>query len=252
LSCETAITAPDPCRRRRRRRCAGQEERGGCAPRVLDSGRSFVRVGVLATGDTAVRAAHSLAAHPVVDDVVVIGPAKSKNFKVVETADECDLLVGAGAKAPAAARRLGAPLVWDGESAASGVSVWGASPQGLTLALASRETDPRLVALAHPAVRKGSDHKARFPDPLGKLETADSVYGDRHLAVARSPNQFAACLAIGADRRVTIVDDGAFLSGVALGAGVAAVGESPKPVWAAALAYLRTATEMGLVMAEDL
>jgi len=212
-----------------------------------------VRVGVLVTGDTAVRAAHSLAAHPVVDDVVVIGPATSKSFKVVETADGCDLLVGAGAKAPAAARRLGAPLVWDGEtSLVDGVSVWGASPEGLTLALASRETDPRLVALAHPAARKGSNHKARFPNPLGKLETADSVYCGLRLAVARSPNPFAACLAIGADRRVTIVDDGAFLAGVALGAGVAAVGEAPRPVWAAALAYLKTATEMGLVMAEDL
>lgn len=217
----------------------------------MDSGRPFVRVGILVTGDTAVRAAHSLAAHATVDDVVVIGPAKSRNFAVVDNVEGIDLLVGTGRQAPATARRLGVPLLWDGQSNVEGVAVWGASSQGLTVALASRETDPRLVATAHPDLRGGADHKARFPDPLGTLDVADTVYGGHRLAVAQSPNEFAACLAIGASRRVTIVDDGAFLSGVALAAAVDVATGEPRAVWEDALTYLNTATAMGLVMAED-
>lgn len=203
------------------------------------------------TGDIAVRAAHSLAAHPSVDEVVVIGPARSKSFEVVDSAEGCDLLVGSGPDAPRRASKHGVRLLWDGETPSTGVQVWGANPHGLTLALASRESDPRLVALAHPEVAGGEDHRARFPDPIGTLEVADTTYGGHRLAIATSPNQFAACLAIGADRRVTIIDDAAFLSGIALAAAVTVAGGSPRPVWDEALDYLRAATQMGLVMAED-
>ena len=50
---------------------------------------------------------------------------------------------------------------------------------------------------------------------------------------------------------MTIVDDGAFLSGICLAAGIAAVGDAPRPVWEASLDYLQAAVGMGLVMAED-
>lgn len=200
------------------------------------------------TGDVAVRAAHSLSAHPTVEEVVVIGPAKSKNFKVVDTAEGCDLLIGTGASAPEQAARLGVPLIWDGESAADAVAVWGANPSGLTLALAARETDPQLVAIAQPGAAGGSDHVARFPDPIGVLDVADTTYAGQRLAVGRSPNDFCACLAVGAARKVTIVDDGAFLAGIALAAGIAV---EAGPVWDSALPYLQTAMAMGLVMAED-
>lgn len=210
-----------------------------------------MRVGVLVTGDTAVRAAHSLQADPSVDDVVVIGPATSKNFEVVDTAEGCNYLVGTGSSAPAVARQHRVPLLWDGDSAEDGCAVWGASPSGLTLAIADREADPQLVAVAHPDLPAGSGRTARFPDPVGRVDVADAVYGGRHLAVGRSPNQFAASLAIGAGRRVTIVDDGAFLAGIALGAAIAAVADSPAPVWERSLPYLQAATAMGLVMAED-
>ncbi|MGC2241394.1 MAG: hypothetical protein WA726_11200, partial [Acidimicrobiia bacterium] len=65
----------------------------------------------------------------------------------------------------------------------------------------------------------------------------------------QSPNQFAACLALGTERKVTIIEDAAFLDGVALAAGaqVAETGE-PHAVWDRALPYLQTATAMGLVM----
>lgn len=198
------------------------------------------------------RAAHSLQAHPGVDEVVVIGPAKSKSFEVVDTAEGCDYLVGSGSSAPGLASKQGVPLVWDGDEPAEGVAVWGASPVGLAIALATREPDPRLVAVAHPAIDgDGSTRTTRFPDPVGRLGVRDVQVGGRPVALAASTNEFAACLAVGASRRVTVVDDGDFLSGVALAAGVAVADDTPAPVWERALPYLEAVTEMGLVMAES-
>lgn len=239
-----------------RSHCSGggsiEEQRPTVPNRGLAAGRPFVKIGVLVTGDTAVRAAHSLSGHPSVNEVVVIGPASSKSFKVVHTAEGSDFLIGTGPDAPMRARSHNVPLLWDGDSEEDGVAVWGANPRGMTLALASRESDPRLVAVAHPGLDEGSDHHARFPEPLGKLGVHDATYGGQRLGEAKSPNEFAACLAIGADRRVTIIDDGAFMSGIALAAAVEIASEAPKPVWADALPYLQAAMGMGLVMAEDI
>jgi hypothetical protein len=210
-----------------------------------------VRIGVLVTGDVAVRAAHSLTAYPDVDEVVVIGPARSRSFEVVESASGCDFLIGSGPDAPKRASKHGVPLLWDGEGQEAGTHVWGASPRGLTLAMASRESDPRLVAVAHPSLDGGRDHRARFPEPIGRLDVADTTYAGQRLATARSPNEFAACLTIGTDRRVTIIDDGLFISGIALAAAVAVIQGEPGPVWQSALPYLQAATKLGLVMAED-
>ncbi|MGD2060717.1 MAG: hypothetical protein PVF87_07630 [Acidimicrobiia bacterium] len=182
----------------------------------------------------------------------MIGPATSKSFEVVDSAESCDYLVGSGPTAPGLARQKGRPLIWDGDQAENGVAVWGASPVGVAIALASREPDPRLVAVAHPGIdSNGSTRTTRFPDPVGRLGVRDEQVGGRPIALARSNNEFAACLAVGAGRRVTVVDHGDFLSGVALAAGIAAVGETPAPVWERALPYLEAATEMGLVMAES-
>lgn len=211
-----------------------------------------MKVGLLVTGDTAVRAAHALQAHPGVASVVVVGPARSKSFQVVDHASECDFLVGNGPTAPDLARKHEVPLIWDGEGPEKGVAVWGASPTGLALALAAREPDPRLIAMAHPDIASSSTKRTtRFPDPVGKVGTFDATLGGRPIALAHSPNEFAACLAIGASRRVTVVDHGGFLSGVALAAGIAAANGSDRPVWEQALEYLEAATEMGLVMAES-
>lgn len=210
-----------------------------------------MRVGLLVTGDTSVRAAHSLQAHAGIDEVVVVGPAKSKSFEVVATTEGCDFLVGSGESAPDLAGKHGVPLIWDGEGPDARVAVWGASPIGLALALAARETDPRLVAVAHPDIETGSqDRTTRFPDPVGRVGVIDATLGEKPVAVGQSPNAFAACLAEGATRRVTVLDEGAFLSGIALAAGIAAAnGAASKPVWESALAYLEAATAMGLVMA---
>ncbi len=208
-------------------------------------------VGVLVTGDTAVRAAHSLSAHSSVDEVVVVGPARSKSFRVVPSAEECDFLVGTGPDAPSLARSQGVDLIWDGEWLEEGVVMAGCSPAGLALAISSREPDPRLVAVAHPDFAESSGHVVRFPDPVGAASVVDSTYANRRVAMAKSPNRFAACLAVGAGRSVTIVDDGAFLSGVALAAGIDVVDGQPRMVFDDALTYLETAAAMGLLMAED-
>jgi hypothetical protein len=106
--------------------------------------------------------------------------------------------------------------------------------------------------VAHPELPdKGTTRTTRFPDPIGRVGVIDGTVGGRPVALARSPNEFAACLAVGAGRRVTVVDHGGFLSGIALAAGVAAINGSSRPVWEAALPYLEAITEMGLVMAES-
>lgn len=211
-----------------------------------------MRVGLLVTGDTAVRAAHSLQAHPGVDGIVVIGPATSKSFAVVDSAESCDYLVGHGDSAPGLARKHGVPLIWDGDEPGDDIAVWGAGPAGLAVSLAAREPDPRLVALAHPEIDSGSTTRTtRFPDPIGRAEVFDAAIGGHPVALAHSPNEFAACLAVGANRRVTVVDHGAFMSGIALAAGLAVANGTARPVWDDALAYLEAATEMGLVMAES-
>ena len=213
-----------------------------------------MRLGLLVTGDISVRAAHSLAAHTTVAEVVVIGPARSKNFEVVDSVEGCDLLVGSGDVAITKARGTGVPLVWDGDSPQKGVAVWGANPKGLTLALASRETDPRLVAEAHPDNETGNGTPIRFPDPVGRIPASNEIYEGLPLALAKSTSEFAACLVESSARRVTVVDDAGFLSGVALAAAVdvAAGGDAAEtPVWESSLAYLQAATDMGLVMAED-
>jgi hypothetical protein len=218
----------------------------------VEPGLSSVRVGLLVTGDTSVRAAHSLAAHPGIDDVVVIAPAQSKSFEVVPDATGCDLLIGSGPSAPEMARRQGVPLVWDGVAPDRGVAVWGASPAGLAISLGSRETEPRLVAVAHADIAGDTfDNTTRFPDPVGRVGVTQTRLGDMPVAQGRSPNEFAACLVVGNSRRVTVVDHGAFLAGIALAAGVVVADGQARPVWDAALPYLEAAMEMGLVMAED-
>lgn len=211
-----------------------------------------MKVGLLVTGDVSVRAAHTLQAHPEVDQVVVVGPARSKSFQVVADASSCDYLVGSGESAVTQAQAHSIPLIWDGDHAADGVAVWGASPIGITLAIASRESDPRLVALAHPDLPEESTSTTiRFPKPVGRLGAHDASVDGHPIALARSSNRFAACLAEGETRRVTMVDDGAFMSGIALAAGIATVNSPGEPVWNSALPYLETTTQMGLVMAES-
>lgn len=210
-----------------------------------------MKIGVIPSSDIVVRAAHSLAAHPGVAKVFTIGDSTSRAFPASADPSSCDLLLGSGESALALASRLDVPLVWDGSSGGQSVAVYGASPQGLALALAARESDPQLVAAAVPDVAEGRHQTVRFPDPVGSVRVVDALYGGRRVATAKSANQFSAVLTAGAGRKVTIVDDAKFMAGIALAAGVVAFipGES-RAVWEASLEYLEAATAMGLVMAE--
>lgn len=210
-----------------------------------------MKVGVPAAGEAASRAAHSLAAHPAVDQLVIIGPANSRYYQVVEDPSDCDLLVVTGPDAPSRHASSGVPMVWDGPQRLPGVVVWGASPLGLALALAERENDPEEIAVAHPDLAPQLGGRVRFPDPVGRVGVAETAVGGRSMLAGKPNGSFAAVMVKGRDRSVAVVDDGAFMTGITLAAGVAVADGTPRPVWGDSLSYLMAVTEMGLVMAES-
>jgi hypothetical protein len=216
----------------------------------VDSGRPFVKVGVLVGGENAVRAAHSLSAEAVIDQVVVIGPAKSDNFKVVKDASGLDVLIGSGPEAPGQARHHGRPLVWDGDGPADGVVVWGASIPGLAAAMGARHRKPSIVAAAHPQAPTGSEGSVRFPRPVGATQVSAVALPGTVVSVGKSYNEYGACVVESKRRQVTVVDIASFLAGIALAAGIAAYEAGPTAVWDRSLPYLEMAHSMGLVMAE--
>jgi hypothetical protein len=210
-----------------------------------------MKVGVLiGGGDHSVRAAHSLAADPLTEVVVVVGPAKSRSFKIVDDPSGLDVLVGSGPDAPKQARGFGLPLIWDGNDQVEGVRVWGASVSGLAAAMAMRERKVEVAAAAHPDHPPGTGSSLRFARPVGATQVDGVAHGQLRVLVGKSYNEYAACLVMARKRRLTIVDRAAFLSGIALAAGLAVFADSPQAVWEDALPYLETATGMGLVMAE--
>lgn len=210
-----------------------------------------MKVGVLiGGGDHPVRAAHSLAADPLTETVVVVGPAKSRSFKVVDDPSGLEVLVGSGPDAPKQARGFGIPLIWDGNEQVEGVRVWGASVSGLAAAMATRERRVEVAGAAHPDHPPGAGSSLRFARPVGATQVDSVAHGSHQILVGKSYNEYAACLVMTRKRRLTIVDRAAYLSGIALAAGLAVFADSPRAVWDQALPYLETATGMGLVMAE--
>jgi hypothetical protein len=129
------------------------------------------------------------------------------------------------------------------------VTVWAANIAGLALAMADRETRVSTVAYAHPDESVGSGQSVRFAKPVGATEVEEFALGGRTLLRGKSYNAYAGCLVVSRTRSVTIIDKADYLSGVALAAGISALVDEPRPVWEASLAYLETATGMGLVMA---
>ena len=210
-----------------------------------------MKVGVLiGGGDHSVRAAHSLAADPLTELVVVVGPAKSRSFKIVDDPSGLDVLVGSGPDAPKQALGFGLPLIWDGIERVEGARVWGASVSGMAAAMATRERRVEVVAAAHPDHPPGGGSSLRFARPVGATQVDSVTHGPHQVLVGKSYNDYAACLVLARKRRLTIVDQAAFISGIALAAGLAVFADSPRAVWDDALPYLETATGMGLVMAE--
>ncbi len=196
------------------------------------------------------RAAHSLTADPLVDELVVLGPAKSNNFKVVQSAAGLDVLVGSGVRAPSEARKHSIPLIWDGDEAAEGVVIWGASVVGLAAAIAKRQRNPIVIAAAHPGAAQGSGQTVRFARPVGATQVDELALNGISVGLGKSYNEYAGCLVTTKKRQITVVDRALFLSGIALAAGLGVFNGEERAVWDLPLKYLETATGMGLVMAE--
>ena len=80
--------------------------------------------------------------------------------------------------------------------------------------------------------------------------TRDTVIDGIPIAVGRSKNAFAASYVVTGTRSRTFIDDGNFMAGVCLAAGVGVLADEPRPVWADPEIYLEWVTQMGLVMGE--
>lgn len=209
-----------------------------------------MRLLVAIEGEVTMRAAQSLHVHPGVETVALLGPSKAPGFDTVDSAAGFDAVFGAKTAA-GTARTFGMPaVVIGGLEGQPGIA--GASVVGLALALAAAEGPDALVAVAVPGEVTG-DRRVVFPSPLdGRAATAER-HGGREVLVARDQAPLGAAMVMGETRHRVILDDHRFLEGVALAAAVALLPEiqgEPLPVWARPGPYLRTAAEMGLVVAE--
>lgn len=209
------------------------------------------RIVVVVDGEVDMRAAQSLAVHPGVEAVALLGPTKSPHFPTVATPAGWDLVLGSGRAAEVAAEHAMAAAIVGELSDQRGISL--GSPHGLALALAVGLEAVQTVAVALPGPPAG-ESAVVFPSPIdARPAIVESVDG-HEVHVARGEGSLAAAMALGADRHRVIVDDHSFLEGVALAAAaVAALAaglEGPTPVWTRADAYLRAAVDMGLVIGE--
>lgn len=209
-----------------------------------------MRVAVAVEGEVTTRAAQSLSTHPDVE-VVLLAPATSSQFEVVDTPVGCAAVFGAGTAARVgAASRLPA-VTTAGLGGQPGVA-W-ASIRGLALALSSDLEGIRRIAAAIPGDPVG-DETVVFPSPIDGRQAREEAVDSSRVLVARGEGPLASALALGGDRHRVIVDDHRFMEAIALAAGVGVLAEGgvtgPIPVWERSRPYLRTAAEMGLVIGE--
>lgn len=209
-----------------------------------------MRLVVVVDGETTTRAAHSLSTHPGVEQVAVLGPAKSTHFDTVTSLAGFDAVVGTD-KAAAPSREAGLPVIVSGDlPGQAGVS--GASIPGLALALAVGVEGVHSVAVAVPGEEMG-DETVTFPSPIDARPAHRELFDGHEVQVADS-NELAAAMVLGESRHRVVVDHPPFLAGIALAAGIGVFLEGPVtepiPTWTRSRAYLRTAVEMGLVVGE--
>lgn len=208
-----------------------------------------MRVAVADEGEVTTRAAQSLSTHPDVE-VVLLEPATSSQFEVVESPEGCAAVFGADLAADAASR-AGLPAIVMGDLQAAGGICWASIP-GMALALAAGMENPDLVGAALPG-DPGGDRTVVFPSPIDGRQTGLESFGDRQLHVGRGDGPLASALAIGPRLHRVIIDDHRFMGGIALAAGVALLDDdlsAPVPVWERAAPYLQAAADMGLVIGE--
>lgn len=209
------------------------------------------RIVVAVDGEVTMRAAQSLAVYPGVETVAVLGPAKSPHFPTIDTPAGWDLVIGSERAAKVAAKHeLPAAVVGD-LHAQPGMSL--GSPIGLALALAVGIDALETVAVALPGAPEG-ESMVVFPSPIDNREATIDIVDGHEVHLARGEGPLAAAMALGARRHRVIVDDFAFLEGIALAAAAVVAledpADGPTPVWVRAVSYLRVATDMGLVIGE--
>lgn len=209
-----------------------------------------MRVAVAVEGDVTTRAAQSLSAHPDVE-VVLLSPATSSQFQVVDTPAGCAAVFGT-VHAARVASEVGLPAVVT-NNGDPGPGLHWASLEGLALALSAEMEEAQTVAVAVPGDAGGEDTIV-FPSPIDGRSAYQKAVGPRSVYVAGTEGPLAAALAIGRDRHRVILDDHHFMQAIALAAAVGILMEDPitvpMPVWERSGLYLRTAAEMGLVIGE--
>lgn len=209
-----------------------------------------MKVAIAVEGEVTTRAAQSLSSHPDVE-VVLLAPAQSSQFEVVDTPEGCVAVFGAGTAVRVAAASHLPAVTTTGLDGGPGVA-W-ASIQGLALALGSDLDSIGCIAAAIPG-EPGGEETVVFPSPIDGRQAVEEKVDSRSVLVARGEGALASALALGGDRHRAIMDDHLFMEAIALAAGVGVLGEGEVtgavPVWERSGPYLRTATEMGLVIGE--
>ena len=208
-----------------------------------------MRVVVTVEGEVTTRAAQSLATQPGVE-VSLLGPSPSSQLEVVDSVEGFDAVVGRE-RALDAGKAAGVPVIAPGAlHGLSGVA-W-CSPAGLALALAADLASPTRIAVALPD-DPGGNESVTFPSPIDTRPARSEPLGDRSVLMAASGDPLAAALVTGDHRDRVIMDDHRFMEAIALAAGVGVWMGNPQGSlrsWDHGDPYLRTATEMGLVVGE--
>lgn len=210
----------------------------------------MIGVVIAVKGEVTTRAAHSLSAHPAVDRVALLAPAKSSHFDTVEEVAGFDVVAGTES-AVGVAHAGGIPVITTG-TLEDGSGVSSASIEGLALALAVGVDRVETVAVAVPGEPDG-EVPVVFPSPIDTRPSRRQRLDGHDLLVAAGPGYLAAAMVLGEQRHRVVVDHSLFLAGIALAAGVGIMLEGldgPTPTWTRADTYLRTAVDMGLVIGE--
>ena len=209
------------------------------------------RILVAVEGEVTMRAAQTLSAHPGVESISLLGPAKSSFFPTTNEAEGHDIVVGGDLAAQVGLEVRIPAAVWGDLGDQDGLSR--ASIEGLALALAVGVDGVEVVAVATPGNREG-DEALMFPSPIDSVPTTTEKVDGHEIHFGASPESVSAAMVRGRDIDRVIIDDHAFMRGIALAAAAATLIEQPAPggdpVWTRSSSYLRAAVEMGLVIGE--
>lgn len=205
---------------------------------------------VVVDGEVTMRAAHTLSAHPGIESVSLLAPARSDHFDTVDHAADGSVVMGTDGAVEVAETARAPVATTEHTAVARGLS--GAGITGLALALAVGVEGVDTVAVAAPGHPTG-ERRIVFPSPIDSLAVDEEVVDGHRLLIGGGSDPLGAAMVSGTRRHRVIVDDHRFMSGIALAAAAvlaAPNGTNGSPVWTRAEDYLRVAVEMGLVIGE--